>query len=81
MQAFYLSIILMGFVTFLLAIRIIISKLFFNKQVKFINTSISSNPNMKKLGISCAKHDEMKCYTRSKNGLENKAAGSSCGCG
>jgi hypothetical protein len=81
MEVFYLSIVLMGFVTFLLAIRIIISKVFFNKQVKFVNTSIGSNPNMKKLGISCAKHDEMKCYSRSKKGLENKAVGSSCGCG
>lgn len=81
MQVFFLSLGLMVIVTFLLAIKIILSKLFFNKQVTFVNTSISSNRNMQKLGISCAKHDEMKCYTRSKNGLENNPLGSSCGCG
>ncbi len=68
-------------VLLLLGLKIFFNKLLFNKIGKFPITAIGHNPEMKKIGVSCAKHDEIKCYTRSKNGLENKSTGSSCGCG
>lgn len=34
--------------------------IFFRKK-KFPNTSVGGNKDMRKLGLSCAKHEEIKC--------------------
>ena len=74
-----ITIILVAIAILLMGIKIFFNKLLFNKQGKFPVTSVGHNPEMKKLGISCVKHDEIKCFTKSKNGLENNATGCSCG--
>jgi hypothetical protein len=80
MEIFIISIILISFSLLLLGVRIFFNKILFNKQGKFPITAIGHNPEMKKIGISCSKHDEIKCYNRAKKGLNNNAIGSSCGC-
>ena len=37
-------------------------KALFVKEGRFPETSIGKNREMRKLGITCAKHDEMRCY-------------------
>jgi hypothetical protein len=73
-----LSIVLMALVVLLMGIRIFFNKIFFNKQGKFPITAVGHNPEMKKLGISCVKHDEIKCFTNAKKGIESNRTGCSC---
>ena len=40
--------------------------IFFRKDVHFPDTEISTNPNMKKLGIKCVKEEEMEMLSASK---------------
>ncbi len=35
--------------------------IFFRKNKKFPQSSIGKNKDMRKLGLSCAKHEEIKC--------------------
>ena len=74
-----LSIILLSIGFLMLATRIILDKYVFHRQGKFPNTSVGKNPALKKLGITCAKHDEEKCFSNLKNGYYN--GGSDCNCG
>lgn len=46
---------------------------FIRKNGKFPAFEIGKNKEIKKLGITCARHDELKCYNR----LEK---GKPCGC-
>ena len=39
---------------------------FFRKNGKFPTFEIGKNKDMRKLGITCAKHDEIKCHNRLK---------------
>jgi len=39
---------------------------FFRKNGKFPTFEIGKNKEMKKLGITCAKHDDIKCHNRLK---------------
>lgn len=41
-------------------------KIFFRKDGHFPDTEISSNPNMKKLGIKCVKEEEMEMLSSQK---------------
>lgn len=41
---------------------------FFRKNGKFPTFEIGKNKDMRKLGITCAKHDELKCHNRLKKG-------------
>jgi len=41
---------------------------FFRKNGKFPTFEIGKNKDMRKLGITCAKHDELKCFNRLKKG-------------
>ncbi len=52
---------------------------FFRKNKKFPQSSIGGNKDMRKLGLKCAKHEEIKCR-RDIDGRENVNAGcASCG--
>jgi len=42
--------------------------IFVKKNGKFPSFEIGKNKEMRKLGITCAKHDEMKCHNRLKKG-------------
>ena len=42
--------------------------IFVRKDGKFPTFEIGKNKEMKKLGITCAKHDELKCFNRLKKG-------------
>lgn len=41
---------------------------FFRKNGKFPTFEIGKNKEMRKLGITCAKHDELRCHNRLKKG-------------
>ena len=41
---------------------------FFRKNGKFPTFEIGKNKDMRKFGITCAKHDELKCHNRLKKG-------------
>ena len=47
--------------------------IFFRKDGHFPDTEISTNPNMKKLGIKCAKEEEMEMLAAQKG--EKKCSG------
>ena len=49
--------------------------LLFRKNGKFPETEVGSNKNMRNLGITCTKHDEMKIHRQEKRlaGLAGKA--------
>ncbi len=52
---------------------------FFRKNKKFPQSSIGGNKDMRKLGLKCAKHEEIKCR-RDIDRLENVSSGcASCG--
>ena len=51
--------------------------IFFRKK-KFPVTSVGGNKEMRKLGLSCAKHEELKCR-REIDGISGNAACASCG--
>lgn len=63
-----LSSILLGIAFIGLTFRIL-----FVKDGRFPETSIGKNREMQKLGITCAKHDEMNCH----KGLHGSGG---CGC-
>ena len=48
---------------------------FVRKDGKFPTFEIGKNKEMKKLGITCAKHDELKCHNRlKKENRENRGS-------
>lgn len=79
LKVLFLTIVLMSFAVLLIGLKIFFNKLLFNKQGKFPITSVGHNPEMKKLGISCVKHDEIKCFTKTKKGIDTNGTGCSCG--
>jgi len=79
LKVLLITIVLMTVATLLIGLKIFFNKILFNKQGKFPITSVGHNPEMKKLGITCVKHDELKCYSKTKKGIENKGTGCSCG--
>lgn len=52
--------------------------IFFRKNKKFPQTSVGGNKEMRKLGLSCAKHEEIKCR-RVMDGTTGKVSCGSCG--
>ena len=42
-------------------------KVIFHKSHKFPETSAGHNKEMRKKGISCARHDEIKCWSKKQN--------------
>jgi len=80
MQVLLISIVLIAIAGVLMATSILFNKLLFNKQGRFPNTSIGHNPNMQKLGITCAKGDAAKEFRKSKEILGSCSSQSSGGC-
>ena len=68
-KALIISAVLVGIAFIGLAFRVL-----FVREGRFPEGSISRNKEMAKLGITCAKHDEMKCFNQGKSG------GHGCGC-
>lgn len=77
MKIFIATLILVAFCFVGLGFNII-----FRKNGKFPETEISSNKNMKKLGIKCAKEEEMKLWGDKKHGAscEDLGCASCAGC-
>lgn len=73
MEIFIAAILLVGFCVLGLCFNII-----FRKNGRFPETEISSNREMRKLGIRCAKEDELRIWGR-RNGKENPTC-SDLGC-
>ncbi|MCK5536014.1 MAG: hypothetical protein KAI79_04260 [Bacteroidales bacterium] len=73
-----ITIVLLAISLVLLGTRILLGKLVFNKAGKFPITSVGHNPEMKKIGISCAKHDEIKCFKKMQGDIYD--SNSNCGC-
>jgi hypothetical protein len=72
-----LLLLVLGLLT--LAILAMGINVFFRKNKKFPQSSIGGNKEMRKLGLKCAKHEEIKCR-RDIDGRENVNAGcASCG--
>lgn len=46
----------------------------FRKNGKFPQTEVGSNKNMKNLGITCTKQDEMKMYRQEKRSAQTSAS-------
>ncbi len=46
-----------GLAFFIMSIKVI-----FHKKKRFPVTSIGKNPELRKIGLSCPKHDEIKCF-------------------
>ncbi len=67
LEVLVISFILLGIAFLGLAFRIL-----FVREGRFPQTSVGKNKQMKELGITCVKHDELKCY---------KGGSSSSGCG
>jgi hypothetical protein len=63
-----ISSILLGIAFLGLAFRIL-----FVREGRFPQTSIGKNKQMRELGITCVKHDELKCHKKG-------SYGSGCGC-
>ena len=63
-----ISFVLLGISFVGLAFRIL-----FVREGKFPQTSVGKNKQMRELGLTCVKHDELKCY-------QNGSGGSGCGC-
>jgi hypothetical protein len=68
LKVLIISTILMGIAFLGLAFRIL-----FVRQGRFPQISIGKNKQMRGMGITCVRHDELKCY---KNGKSS----SGCGC-
>ena len=62
-----LSILLLSIAMLGLAFNII-----FRKKGKFPAYRVGHNPQMRKIGISCVKHDEIKCFKKSLKEIEEK---------
>ena len=58
----FLKLLLISFILLGLAFIGLAFKILFVKEGSFPETSIGKNEEMQKLGITCAKHDEMHCY-------------------
>ena len=67
LKVLILSSILLGIAFIGLTLRIL-----FVRDGRFPETSIGKNKEMRKLGITCAKHDEMNCHKNHNSG--------GCGC-
>ena len=74
MEIFIAALLLVGISVIGLCFNII-----FRKNGRFPDTEISSNPAMRKLGIRCAKEEELRLWGR-KNGKRNPSCGD-IGCG
>ncbi|MGN0188680.1 MAG: hypothetical protein ACI395_04115 [Candidatus Cryptobacteroides sp.] len=76
MEIFIAAVILVGLCVIGLCFNII-----FRKDGKFPDTEISTNPEMRKRGIVCAKEDEMRMWGRKKGRPSCDSCGDCGSCG
>ena len=69
----FLTILIASLVIVALAVLGLGLNIFFRKNGRFPDTEVETNPNMRNLGLSCAKHDEMEAHRQKMNA---KAGGS-----
>jgi hypothetical protein len=70
----YLKVLIITVVLVALAFAGLAISILLKKGGKFPQSSIGKNKEMHKRGITCVKHDEIKCHNQMKNGT-----GCSCG--
>jgi len=71
-QVILITVILLAFLMLLMGIRILLKK-----NGKFPNSSVEANPALQKMGISCPKAEEIRCFKGMKNGDLSACAGCS----
>lgn len=71
-QVILITVILLAFLMLLMGIRILLQK-----NGKFPNSSVEANPALRKMGISCPKAEEIRCFKRMKKGDLSACAGCS----
>ncbi len=83
MKVLLISIVLVAIALVLLATGILLKKVFLNKQGHFPITSVGHNPEMRKLGITCAKGDAWREFREAKKrqGCSSDELPGSCCCG
>lgn len=62
----YLTVLLLSVIIIFISFILLGFNIFFRKK-NFPETSVGHNRHMKKLGITCVKHDEIKLYRKLKN--------------
>lgn len=68
----FLTVVLLSIGLVALAIVGLGVSIFFKKNGKFPETGVGHNPEMRKLGLSCAKSDELKKFQMQKNIMATK---------
>lgn len=68
----FLKVLILSFILLGIAFIGLTFRILFVRDGRFPETSIGKNKEMKKLGITCAKHDEINCH--------NHLKGGGCGC-
>lgn len=56
----YINLFIITFILLIIGVFLLSISIIFSKKHEFPETSIGGNKNMKKLNITCAKHDEIK---------------------
>lgn len=74
MEMFIAALVLVGLCVFGLCFNII-----FRKDGKFPDTEVSSNKDMKKLGLKCAKEDELRIWGKKKGKAKPECSDLGCG--
>jgi hypothetical protein len=69
-----LKIVILSSILIALSLAGLAFNILFRKNGKFPKYQVGHNKNMAKLGITCVKHDELKCYKKLKT-----EAGEGCG--
>jgi len=68
----FLNLLLISFILLSLSMIGLAFNILFRKKGKFPAYRVGHNPQMRKIGITCVKHEEIKCFKKSLKGLEEK---------
>ena len=60
----FLNLLLISFILLSIAMVGFAFNILFRKKGKFPAYRVGHNPQMKKLGVSCVKHEEIKCHKK-----------------
>jgi len=72
LQLIILTSILLAIIMLIMCVKII-----FKKNGKFPNSSVEANPALRKMGITCPKAEEIRCFKGLKDGDMSACAGCS----
>ncbi|MCK9324546.1 MAG: hypothetical protein M0P69_03530 [Bacteroidales bacterium] len=82
-----ITVIALSLVLVLIAVVGLSLNIIFRKNGQFPETEIETNPDMKKLGITCARHDDLQAHQQSRlgkdhldHGTGHHGCGSGCCC-